>query len=176
MEDGDIFMITETSANKRLEIYKCEKFPVKWELYSFAFEGESIVDTNYYIDESQDKWLFLSKSDNVYDRNLSELYLYKIDGLKLNKITSHEKNPVLVNCSKARNGGGIVRIENSFYRPSQNNTKSTYGLSLDLHEIKKLSITEYRELVNSSLNEVTTNLERIHHLSVQGSKFVIDRY
>jgi hypothetical protein len=176
MEDGDIFMIPETSANKRLEIYKCEKFPDKWELYSHAFEGESIVDTNYFIDEFEDKWLFLSKSDNVYDRNLSELYLYKIDGLKLNEITPHKKNPVLVNCSKARNGGGIIKIDNSFYRPSQNNTKSTYGLCLNLNKINELSVNGYKELCDSSFDKFTSNLERIHHISVQGSKFVIDRY
>ena len=36
-EDGEIYMIPETVANKRLEVFHCVGFPDKWELFATAF-------------------------------------------------------------------------------------------------------------------------------------------
>ena len=60
-EEGNYYMIPETSENQRLEIYICKSFPSEWELFSTAFEGEMILDCTYYIDKSNKKWFFLNK-------------------------------------------------------------------------------------------------------------------
>ena len=99
-EKGEIFLIPETHKKKRLEVYKCVGFPDKWEFYATAFDGEEIVDTTYFCDDSGDEWLFMNKSLE----NHEELHIYKISSLKLENITPHKENPVLLDCRKTRNG------------------------------------------------------------------------
>jgi len=92
-EDNEIYMIPETSGNKRVEIYRCVGFPKKWEIYSTGFNGELIADTTYYKDDSGQRWLFLNRIINNFSSNL---FIYKIDSLKLKSIQSHSRNPVIV--------------------------------------------------------------------------------
>ena len=88
----------ETAENNRLEIYKCISFPNKWKLYSTAFIGEKILDCSIYEDEIKQKWLFLNKKTPNSD-GCSDLYIYLIDTLKLDKIIPHRDNPVITNSS-----------------------------------------------------------------------------
>jgi len=168
-EDGEIFMMPETSENKRLEIYRCIQFPGKWELYSTAFEGEEVVDTTYFCDENGNKWLLLNKYNSAF------LYIYKIDNLKLKNITDHRLNPVIIDCKKGRNGGGIFKYENEYYRPSQINTHGIYGKGLQISKIKKLTLDEFEdEPVISVEPNFTEGLIGMHHLHQLGDNFVFD--
>jgi hypothetical protein len=140
-EDDNIYMIPECSENKRLEIYRCTEFPAKWELYSTAFEGEGVVDTNYYVDKDKNKWLFLSKANNYG----TDLYIYWIDSLEFNKIVPHKLNPVIMDSRVARNAGAIFEYKNKTIRPSQYSIRGIYGKGVCLNEIKILTVDEYEE-------------------------------
>jgi len=167
-EDGEIFMMPETSENKRLEIYRCIHFPDKWELYSTAFEGEEVIDTTYFRDDIGDKWLLLNKG-------WPELHIYKIDNLKLENITPHKLNPVIIDCKRGRNGGEIFKYENEYYRPSQINTHGIYGKGLQISKIKKLTLDEFEdEPVISIYPNFKKGLVGMHHLHQFGDNFVFD--
>jgi hypothetical protein len=112
-EDGALFLMPETYQNKRLEVYRCIQFPEKWELYAAAFEGEEVVDTTYFQDENGERWLFMNKGWT----HEAELYIYKIDSLKLENITPHEGNPVLIDCRKARTAGPYSNMKTSITAP-----------------------------------------------------------
>ena len=60
-QKNQIFMIPETMSNNRLEIYKCQKFPNKWDLFATAFDGENVVDPVIFTDKNKKMWLFLNK-------------------------------------------------------------------------------------------------------------------
>jgi len=170
-ENGEIFLIPETHQNKRLEIYHCVQFPNKWELYSTAFDGDEIADTTYFCDENGDKWLFLNKGW-THD---AELYIYKVDSLKLENIIAHKLNPVLIDCRRARNGGAIFKYENEYYRPSQINTYSIYGKGIQISKIKKLSLEVFEdEAVISIEPNFRKGLVGIHHLHQLENNFVFD--
>jgi hypothetical protein len=170
-EDGEIFLMPETHQNKRLEIYRCTQFPYKWELYATAFEGEEVVDTTYFRDEKGDKWLLLNKGW-THD---AELYIYKIDSLKLKNIIAHKLNPVLIDCRKGRNGGAIFKYENEYYRPSQINTHGIYGRGLQICKIKKITLDEFEdEPVIAIEPDFRKGLIGIHHLHQIGNEFVFD--
>ena len=104
-------MIPESSENNRLEIYKCSDFPSKWELYSTGFEGYKISDTVFYSDKFNQKWLFLTKHDKFNAPKDAELYIYKIDSLKLDNIESHNDNPVKIDSRFARCAGPFFEFE-----------------------------------------------------------------
>jgi hypothetical protein len=170
-EDGALFLMPETYQNKRLEVYRCIQFPEKWELYAAAFEDEEVVDTTYFQDENGERWLFMNKGWT----HEAELYIYKIDSLKLKNITPHEGNPVLIDCRKARNGGAIFKYENEYYRPSQINTHGIYGRGLQISKIKKLTLDKFEdEPVISIGPHFKKGLMGIHHLHQAGNNFVFD--
>lgn len=172
-EDNELFMIPETLQNKRVEIFKCVDFPTKWELFSTAFENEPIVDTNYYKDDLNQRWLFLNKGYG--NDRCSELYIYKIDSLKMNTIQEHQQNPVIIDARIARNADPIYTYNNKLIRPSQNNSNGIYGYGLNINEIKKLTLDEYSEecLITVEPN-FKKNLISTHHLCQSQHTFVID--
>lgn len=173
-EEGSLFMIPETNQNKRLEIYKCLSFPKKWELYSTAFEGEIIADSHVYK-ENGNLWLFLNKAQNSIIPVDNELYIYKIDSLKLNKITPHSQNPVIIDSRVARNAGSIFEHNGICYRPSQANIEGIYGRNLNINEIKKININEYEEKTSIIVKpNFLRNIRSVHHVTQSKNFFVID--
>jgi len=171
-EDGEIFLMPETCQSRRLEIYRSVQFPEKWELYATAFDGEEIVDTTYFRDESGNRWLLLNKGLEPCE---AELYVYQIDSLKLENIIAHKLNPVLMDCRKARSGGAIFKHENEYYRPSQINTHGMYGKGLQINKIKKLTLEEFEDEAVISINpNFRKGLVGVHHLHQLEGYFVFD--
>ena len=170
-EDGQVFLMPETYQNKRLEVYRCTHFPEKWELYSTAFTGEEMVDTTYFRDDNGERWLFLNKGW-TFD---SELHIYKIDSLKMENITAHASNPVILDCRLARSGGVIFRLGNEVYRPSQINTHGIYGKGLQISRIKKLTLDEFEYEPAAEIYPVfRKGLTGMHHLHQYENNFVFD--
>lgn len=174
-DTGDIFMMPETSSNERLEIYKCLSFPDEWELYSTAFEGEKVADAFFYNDANNVKWLFLNKSATPNSCKTSDLFIYKVDSLKLKEIIPHEENPVFIDSRISRNGGSIFTYENKVFRPSQRNTHGAYGGRLNINDIKKLTLNEYvEEQVRVIEPDFYPSIKAIHHLHQMDDLFVFD--
>lgn len=171
----DIFMIPETGQNKRLEVYKSTEFPLKWDLYSTGFDGVTLVDTTLYTDSNNDLWIFTNiGSAPLYDCG-SELYIFKIDSLKLNKIIPHKKNPVIIDCKYGRNAGPIFKDGDKVIRPSQYIINEVYGYGINLSIIKKLTIDEYEEeLITTIRPDFKEGLIATHHLCQTNDGFVID--
>ena len=172
---GDnIFMIPETHENKRLEVYKCISFPEKWELYSTAFNGERIADCNFFVDKDNNKWLLLNKHEPSSVLH-SDLYIYQVDSLKLNKVIPHNENPVLIDTRKARNAGPLFKHNDRVYRPSQINIEGIYGRGININEIEKLTLDEYKEkVVQKCYPFFKKNLVGTHHIHQYDNTFVFD--
>jgi hypothetical protein len=174
-EDGEIFMMPEACQNKRLEIYKCNKFPDKWEIFTTAFEGETVFDAFFYNDHLKNKWLFINKQISSNTDIQSELYIYKVGSLKLNALKSHKQNPVIIDSRVARNGGAFFEYKNKIYRPSQSNTDGVYGKALNINQVKKLTIDVYEEEIERKVKpNFKKGLISIHHLHQIKGLFVFD--
>lgn len=174
-EDGNIFMMPETSENKRLEIYKCEVFPNKWTLHTTAFEDERVADAFFYTDRTGIKWLFMNKQLDINMPADSELYIYKVNSPDLRDVEAHQQNPVIINSKTARNGGAIFAHDGKLYRPSQANINGVYGKGLNINEITQLSIEKYKEETILSIRpNFYKNLNSTHHLHQIKDLFVID--
>lgn len=174
-EEGEIFMIPECSAAKRLEVYRCTDFPSKWELYSTAFEGESFADSVFFKDDNGDRWLFSSKESPVVVSHCNELWAYKIDSLKFNSIEPHKQNPIVINAGVARNGGTIYRENNKIYRASQDNSFEMYGKGICINEITELSLDSYSEKIVRRIDaKDVPGIIGMHHMDQIDGFFVID--
>jgi hypothetical protein len=174
-ENGEVFLMPETSENKRLEIYKSVTFPTKWELYTTAFEGEAIADAFFYNDQDNQKWLFLNKQVSPTSPMDSELYIYKTDSIKLKNLQPHTQNPVIIDSRVARNGGALFTHNGKLYRPSQRNVDGIYGRALNLNEIETLTIHEYKEKTVKVIKPTfDKKLMAMHHLHQLGGHYVFD--
>ena len=174
-ENGEIFLMPESSENKTLKVYKAVDFPVKWEVYSSAFEGESIGDAFFYTDQKQHKWLFLNKQAATTSPMNSELFIYKVDSLKLNSLIPHKQNPVIIDARVARNGGCLFEHNGNLYRPSQRNIDGIYGRALNINKIEKLTLDEYVETTVKVIEpDFDKELIGLHHLHQCNGKFVFD--
>lgn len=174
-ENGSVYLMPETSENRRLEIYKAVDFPNKWELYTTAFEGECVADAFFFDDDQNQKWLFVNKQMNETSPMNSELFIYKVDSIELNTLQPHAQNPVIIDARVARNGGAIFKYKNEYYRPSQRNIDGVYGRALNINQIKELSLESYEEeTVRIVAPDFDQNLMATHHLHQTDTLFVID--
>jgi len=173
--NNSVYLMPEAAEAKRLEIYRAIDFPTKWELYSTAFEGEKIADPTLFFDKQNNIWLFLNKSKDPFNDYDSELYIYKISDLKLNKIIPHKQNPVIIDSRRARNAGNIFLNKEQLIRPSQFNINSVYGYGLNLSEITSLTIENYEEkLIKTFTPEFKKGLIGIHHVTQLNDGFFYD--
>lgn len=174
-ENGEIYLMPESSENERLEIYRAIEFPRRWELYSTGFEGERVADAFFHTDENKQKWLFLNKQVASTSPMNSELYIYKVDSFKLNSLEPHAQNPVIIDARVARNGGTIFKHEGKLYRPSQRNTDAIYGRALNINNIEKLTISEYSETTEQVVRpDFDKKLMAMHHVHQLGETYVFD--
>lgn len=173
--DDQIFLMPETSSAKRLEIYRCIKFPNEWELFTTAFDGEIVADAFFYDDIDKNKWLFLNKTPDKNVPNDNELFIYKVNSLDLKDLKPHKNNPVIINSKMARNAGPIFQKNSEIYRPSQHCIDGIYGRGLNVNRIKKLTINEYEEEnIITVLPHFRKGLISMHHLHQTKNLFVFD--
>lgn len=174
--DGeDIFMMPETHAARRIEIWRCTGFPHKWELYASALEGQSAADS--VLVRLQDKWwLFTNLSTfHAYEDHCCELHVFQVDGPRLGRLVPHRRNPVVMGSLFARNAGRIFDIDGKIYRPSQQNSHGIYGYGLNIMEIEQLDLLTYRErCVRTILPDFKPELLGCHHFDAAGGRFVLD--
>ncbi|KAA9009431.1 glucosamine inositolphosphorylceramide transferase family protein [Histidinibacterium aquaticum] len=171
---GEIFMLPETGSAERLEVWRCTRFPLEWELHATALEGLACADSTLLCEEDG-VWLFTNICRDSFDDFGSELHIFRADGPDLKDLTPHPLNPVVVGSRRARGAGRIVRHEGRLYRPSQDNSHGTYGFGLNINEIEELSPTAYRErCVRHLTTEGQQDLIGCHHIDVLGDRVIFD--
>lgn len=174
-EDGQLYMMPECSANRRLEVFRCVEFPDKWELYSTSMEGENLADTVYYRDKNGDSWIFTAQSDTSVDLHCTLMNIYKVDSLEFKEVVPHRMNPIILNARFSRNGGRIYEENGKVYRVAQDNTHGRYGYGISVREITKLSIDEYEEKeVRYQKGEDISGFIGTHQMCQIDGMFVMD--
>lgn len=141
---GDLFMLPETCAVHRLEVWKCVEFPDRWERHATALEGVNAADTTL-TRIGDDWWLFTNIAHDPFGDMNSELHVFRVDGPDLIRIEPHATNPVVIDARTARNAGRILQEGGRLFRPSQDNSHGLYGYGLNVMEIEELSLETYRE-------------------------------
>lgn len=174
--DGDdLFMMPETHRARRLEIWRCVEFPLKWELYSTALHGLSAADSilTRYMDRW---WLFTNLSDfHAYEDHCSELHVFEVDGPQLKKVVPHKRNPIVLGSTTARNAGRIFEQDGRLYRPSQRNENGVYGYGLNIMLVEELDSENYRErCVRTILPDFKPRLIGCHHFDAAAGRYVVD--
>lgn len=174
--DGDeIFMIPETHQARRLEVWRCSQFPLKWELHATALEGQSPADSVLTRHDGK-WWLFTNLSDfHAYEDHCSELYVFEVDGPELTRVEPHKHNPVVIGSTETRGAGRIFEHEGKLLRPSQLNANGVYGYGLNIMEIDELTLEDYREhCIRTITPGFKPGLRGCHHFDATNGRYILD--
>jgi hypothetical protein len=145
--DGDLWMIPESSEHRDVPLYKCIRFPDKWERHSTLLSGLELADATI-TRHNGINYLFGAWRDGTggYSDTLAIFYAERLVGPWL----PHASNPVLIDRASTRPAGNFVTLNGKLWRPVQD-CADGYGCGLGLAEIVELTPTTYRQIVRHSI-------------------------
>ncbi|WP_225712830.1 glucosamine inositolphosphorylceramide transferase family protein [Bradyrhizobium semiaridum] len=141
--DGELWMIPESTAHRDVPLYKCVRFPDKWERHATLLSGLELADVTI-TQHNGLHYMFGAWRDGTggYSDTLAIYYAEQLFGPWL----PHASNPILMDRATTRPAGNFVTINGSLWRPVQD-CSTGYGAALGLAEILELSPTTYRQAV-----------------------------
>ena len=156
--EGEIFMIPETAQLRKVNLYKCKKFPDKWIKVKTLLENVYATDTIiFYWDKIF--WMFTEiRPENSYDSDL--IYLFWSKSLT-GKWIEHPMNPIINNPNNSRAAGQIFLDDNKIIRPAQSSLDG-YGSSIKFMRILELSKKHFLEEIFSNLNPQDLSVKKVH--------------
>ena len=169
--DGDLWMIPESTAHNDVPLYKCVRFPDKWERHSTLLSGLELADATI-TQHNGMNYMFGAWRDGAagYSDILAIFYAEHLFGPWL----PHASNPVLMDRAATRPAGNFVTIDGKLWRPMQDCTHG-YGAALGLAEIVELTPTTYQQIVQHTIRPGPSwPGQRLHTLNRCGRLEVID--
>ena len=119
-------------------------------------------------------WLFTNiNPDNGTDA-CSDLSIFSSSNPVSNQWRPHIMNPVIVDSSRARNGG-ILFDDKNIYRVSQKQKFDMYGGEFMINKIKTLNSEKYSESIEYSMPpDLLIDFKAAHHCHSNGKITVFD--
>lgn len=166
-----LYMVPETAAAGRLEIYECIEFPHRWELRATDLDGMALLDP-VMLERNGQWWLFAGI--HPYGSSSSaELHLFHGPS-PLGPWTPHRRNPVKSDVRSSRPAGRIFTLDGRHFRPAQDCSRC-YGYAISMNEIVRLDEEGYEEReVSRILPTWAPALVGTHTINAAGALTVVD--
>ena len=168
--DGEVWLIPETSAAKRVELYRATHFPAEWELEGVLLDDVEANDATVFRHDGQ-WWMTATVTDG--GSHCDALYVWHSPDLR-GPWTAHRGNPVVIDITSARPAGHVVRRGERLIRPVQD-CATGYGAALGLMEIVRLDEFAFDQRAIAHITPGTSwPGRRIHTLNRAGRLECID--
>ncbi len=165
-EDGSNYILPENYKSNQLQLYKVDNKLNTIEKFALL-EGPWIDPTLF---KQDGKWWLSCMHQSSPKENLHLFYADSIEG----PYNPHLMNPVLTDIRSTRPAGTPFKVDGKTIRPTQNCSR-TYGGSIVLKQIEKLSPTEFKE---SFVTEIFPPKGRyskgLHTLSKANDEILVD--
>ena len=139
--EGEMFMIPETLATRRVELYRAHDFPLEWRSEAVLLHDVAAVDATIFCADDR-LWLFAGISA-PHASSCDELHLFWASAPR-GPWHSHPRNPIVSDVRCARPAGALQKWGSRLIRPAQDCSRR-YGGSISFREIDVLSTTDYAE-------------------------------
>ncbi len=168
--EGSVYCVPETSHGREIGLYRAVEFPQRWAKVATLVPEVAGVDSTI-LEHEGIFWLFCTDLD---DGPFSKLRVWYAPDL-FGPWRAHPANPVKTDIRSARPAGTLFRVDGDLYRPAQD-CSSTYGGSITLNRIVRLTTTEYREERVATVPPVRDGpySHGIHTLSSVGDQTLVD--
>lgn len=168
---GTHYMIVESSAARRTDVYVATEFPLAWRFLTSLLPERQLVDVTL-LHHGGRWWLFGAEAPDD-DRSADELSLFLSDN-PFADWSPHPRNPVVTDVRHARPAGKLFRIGDHLYRPAQWGAPY-YGHSIALNRVDVLDERDYRETTVSRLApQWRPGIVGVHTINAAGPFSVID--
>ncbi|MCW7762041.1 glucosamine inositolphosphorylceramide transferase family protein [Photorhabdus luminescens] len=139
----ELYMIPESSENHTIDLYKCTKFPYKWDKVKTLINNIKAVDT---VLIKNGKMWYLLTSEKVCGASYGdELTIFTSEDPLTKSFQRLSNIPAVHDVALARNAGSIyMNKTGNLYRVSQDCSRR-YGYKVNVMKINQLSENEYRE-------------------------------
>ncbi len=141
--EGVDYLIPESSQRGTVEIYRCQEWPWKWELWKVPLRKAPFLDSTLFQHEGR-WWLFANIAAHPGASTWDELYAFYSDNPVEGRWKPHALNPIVSDVRRARPAGRVFRYRDRLYRPAQDCSRR-YGYAVRFQQILRLSPEEYRE-------------------------------
>ncbi len=169
--DGQVYMIPESSAERRIALYRADQFPARWTLDCVLVDDIDASDATL-VEQEGRFWLFAALSEGG-SSSWDALGLFYADDLR-GPWRAHPRNPVLVDARAARPGGSIVAQGGGLRRVAQDCSLG-YGSGMTICRIDRLDPENYEQSVLARLAPPKDLGERAAHTLNRCAEFeVID--
>jgi hypothetical protein len=168
--DGELYLIPENCSGNEVPLYRCVRFPDRWERESALFPAFDGVDTTLFAHEGR-WWAFCTRYSRGSTLALNAFHADSPRG----PWSPHALNPIVVDVSSARPGGQPFTVDGTLYRPGQDCSES-YGGGLAIARIDELTPSAYREAIvqrHSARGFARWNAG-IHTVSFTRGRIVVD--
>ncbi len=164
---GELFMIPETSAAGRVELYRADQFPRSWQREAVLMENVDVADATVMADGDR-LWMFAGVATPDAS-SLDELHLFWADAPR-GPWHPHPRNPVVSDARRARPAGAIQRWGSRLVRPGQDGSRR-YGGAISFCEIDVLNEREYAEHEIARLEPAVVEGARATHTYAADTRF-----
>jgi len=166
--NNKIYCIPESYEGNKVELYEVRE-DLTFERKCTLLAGFPAVDATM-LQHNGYFWLFCTRKDALPNAQLYIYYSQTVEGPYL----PHLLNPVKTDIQSARPAGNFFYYNNKLIRPSQN-CAVTYGGSLQLNHVKKLSPAEFEEETILTLSPFDKEYNKgLHTFSTDDGVVVID--
>ncbi len=133
-DEGQLYMVPETAANRTVEIYRCVDFPHKWRRERVLVDGVCAADATLHRVNGR-WWMFANIAANGAEIH-DELHVFTSDAL-LGEWKPLAGNPVKSDVRGARPAGRLFTQGGRLYRPAQI-CAPLYGAGVALQRVTRL--------------------------------------
>lgn len=169
-DGGEIYMIPETMAARRVEVYRCLDFPGRWELACTPLTDLDIADAC--VLRTGTGWLMLASVAYEGGLGWDELHVFHADAL-CGPWTADPDNPVVSDVRIARPGGRMFEKNGRLYRLAQDSA-GRYGSGLGLFEVTRDASGAYRQDLVTALDSFDFAMNGVHAYDSAGRFEVVD--
>jgi hypothetical protein len=141
--DGQIYLLPETSAKRKLTLYRCTDFPLGWSAQADLLRDIQISDATL-LRRGALWWILAAVVENNGSSH-DELHAFFSVEL-VGPWTPHPLNPLKSDARSARPGGRVFERDGRLIRPAQN-CERYYGAGLSWCEITTLTPGDFSERV-----------------------------
>jgi hypothetical protein len=136
-------MLPETASRRAIELYRCTRWPDRWEFVGALMSGIYAVDSTL-LEHGGRWWLFTNVKGAADASSWDELHIFHADDPLSTNWIPHPLNPVLSDVRRARPAGPFFIFEGTLYRPSQD-CSQRYGYAVNVNRVVTLTESAYAE-------------------------------
>ncbi|MDB5091974.1 MAG: hypothetical protein JWO85_75 [Candidatus Eremiobacteraeota bacterium] len=168
--DGELYLVPENRAGNEVALYRCVRFPDRWERARAIMPASDAIDTTLFRHDGR-WWALCTRVARGENQALFAYHAASIDG----PWTPHAMNPVVVDVTSARPAGRPFTVDGVLYRPGQD-CSTSYGCGLTIARVDVLTPSEYRETLVRRIEPSASSRypDGIHTVNFSGALGVVD--